>query len=231
MGMRKLLLILSVAVLLPALLSAQGPMSKLTRKKISTSLTTYLFDTFTDANFTNLPNHSMNTGGGWSYQHVTGCVVLSSGAIQSNTFSPVGPAAKYTADATVSDCVVSCDMTIPNAATYASGLMVRFVDCSNYWFILLVRDASNGTIPQLYISETTAGTQTNRAVVNVPGATNSTVNLKVTLSGTSIVALVSTGETTNYTSSSHQSATKMGFWAYTDGGYATFVCDNFLVTN
>lgn len=224
--MKKLLFILFLFVGVESI--SQTPMYKLLRGK-----KTLLYDTFTDANGTTLASHGMNIGGGWTASpNGLNCGAIIQSTVQSNHAQPGGGFYSIsTANAGVANCIASIDALVPNASNYVGGLVFRYSDCANYWFLTIQR-ASGGT-PYMQIVEVQGGVETSRASVNVPGATNTTLNIKVTLNGNSIVALAGTGETTNYTSSFNNTATKFGIWGYDDSGsYSPAVpFDNFLVTN
>lgn len=229
--MRKLLTILFI---FPLVTSAQFPPlpSTLGFNKPQSNVTTYLYDTFTGTDGTSLPSHTMNVGGGWTARQNGLCGSVSQFTIQSNKAQPpLAILGLVTADATVSDYVVSLDLSVPNQNNYLGGIAFRWVDCANYWAAFIERDAA-GT-PYMAIMESNGGTRSYRATVNVTGATNTTLNIKVTLSGNSIVALAGTGETCNYTSSSFATSTQVGVIGYNDGTtYSPAInVDNFLVTN
>ena len=229
--MKKLLMIL---FLTPLVSKAQFPSlpSQVGWYKPQGGVITYLYDEFTGTNGTTLPAHTMNVGGGWTSQTNGLCTGTLDFTIQSNAAQPGAQIiGLVTADATVLDYVATVDMLVPNQNNYVGGLLFRFVNCANWWAVLIERDA--GGTPYMAIIESNAGTRTYRATVNVPAATNTTLNLKVTLSGNSIVALAGTGETCNYSSSLHASSTLVGLLGYNDGGTYTpaINSDNFLVTN
>lgn len=214
----------------PLFSSAQSPMFKLIPKKASSGPTIYLQDLFTGTNGDNLTAHTMDVGSGWTKSlNGQGCGAAINVTIQSNQAQPAaGTQSIYWADAGFADVVASVDMIVPNVANYAGSLVFRYSDCDNYWQVGIERDGA-GT-PYMYIVEVQSGTASVRATVNVPGATNTTLNIKVTLSGNSIVALVGTSETCNYSSSFNNTATKFGLWGYDSGAYTPAVpFDNFLV--
>lgn len=223
--MRKILLILSFFVGVESI--SQTPMYKLLRGK-----RTLLYDTFTDANGTNIGAHPLDIGGSWTAQNNGLCGSVSSMAIQSNQVQPnAGFLTMYTANATVSSYTVSLNIIIPAQANYLAGVNFRFSDCANYWGVFIERDAS-GT-PYMAIMDSNAGTRTYRATVNVPGATSSTITIKVTLAGDLITALVvGTGETCNYTSSFLNSSTLVGLLGYDGAAYTPAIpMDVLLATN
>lgn len=227
--MRKLFLII---FFIPFVVSAQTPMFKLLAKKASSGPTVYLQDFFTGTNGTNLTAHTMDVGPGWTAGQEITCAVTSTNTIQSNKAQfGLGLYTKYFSDAGISDGVASVDLTIPNTNNYLGALLFRYSNCTNYWFLAIERDA--GGTPYMGIYEFQASVITLRASVNVTGATNSTLNIKVTLSGNSIVALAGTSETCNYSSSFNATATIFGLWGYDDNTTYTPVIplDNFLVTN
>ena len=226
MGMRYLLLIAVLFIGFSA--TAQSPFYKTLRTN-----KTLLYDTFTGANTTDIGNPStykMDKGGGWTVQSNGICGGVNTMTIQSNrALPPVAFLSTLTADAGVSDYIVSADLIIPNSNNYLGGLVIRWSTCANYWIVCIERDAA-GT-PYLAIVDCVSGTRTYRATVNVPGATNTTLNVKVTLNGNSITALAGTGETCNYSSSFLASSTLVGLLGYDDASTYTpaIEIDNFLV--
>jgi len=181
-----------------------------------------LQDTFTDTNSVSLDAHTMDVGAGWT-EH-TGAWEIQSNAAR----GPDSTAdALASADAGEADVTITVDVNVPNNSTYALGPAGRVVDANNYWTAYAERAEG---VSYLRIVEYTSGSPTIRAedtfAVNPAG---STITITLALSGTSLTATASTGETCNYTSSQHQSATRHGLWSYTAFGLALGSFDNFEV--
>lgn len=185
-------------------------------------MTVVLQDAFTDTNSTSLDAHTMDVGSGWT-EHVGAWEIQSNAARGPDTTAD----ALASADAGEADVTITVDVNVPNNSTYALGPAGRVVDASNYWVAYAERD---GSTAYLRLVEYTSGAGTIRAedtfAVNPAG---STITITLALSGTSLTATASTGETCNYTSSQHQSATRHGLWSYTDFGLALGSFDNFEV--
>jgi hypothetical protein len=195
-------------------------------------MATLLQDTFTDSNGTDLEAHGMTVGGGWT-THAEGGIIDPVWDIQSNRAHPALATnfLEAEADAGQADVTLTLDLIVPNSTSYFGGATVRWTSDGNYWAVAIERDGS-GT-PYLAIYELASGTATLKAggsgVVDVPGATNSTVTMTVTTSGNLISVSLNTAETTSYSSSLYNTATRFGLWGYNGLGYTGIPIDNFLV--
>jgi len=162
-------------------------------------------DTFTDINGTALNAHTMDIGTGWTHQN--GTFQVQSNHCEVNSIA-ADPSSIATTDVSAADLTIEGNVTfdITDASNYsAGGLIFRYVDNNNLWFI--------GVDPQLntlQIFERTTGTWTLR-----DGSTPTVNNgieyaLKVTTSGNVITGWLDDANVVTYTSASHNTATLHG---------------------
>lgn len=166
-------------------------------------------DSFTGANGTNLngwtPDVTNTPGNTWA-------AVVESWRIVNNR----ARGTDYLTAVMVIECgAADGTITMPTArGANNNGIVARYVDTSNYWYIRCSAAAT-----AFAIVEVTAGTETVRASFN--DNTNTPFTLTVTLSGNSIAANWN-GHDLSYSSSNHASATKHGIRRqdYFDAGIA-----------
>lgn len=190
-------------------------------------MSTRLQDSFTGTDNTALSAHTMDVGPGWTSTLGFDCTFIHSNKAvpDPSIFSSIG----YVSDAGVSDIVLTDVWGVPNASDYLIGVCVRAVDHNNAWIVRLIR--SGGGTPTINLYSRTGGSFTLIDSANAPSATNSTVTITVTASGTSILAQLSTGESVSTTSSVRQTATLHGLYDYTDDTVVGGTHDNFLVVD
>lgn len=204
-------------------------------QKSAPSVTTYLYDQFTDVNGTNLTAHTMDIGGGWTKRISAVDATSGNFTIQSNAALGVAGAlySVTTADATVSDGVMTCDFILPSSSVmnWAVGIVFRWSATGSYQVYILERDAGNTGTYTLY-TRNAGSTTLLGAQGHFSSLPTGTETLTLTLNGSSLIAALNTGETLNRTSTFNQTATNMGVWSYVDGTYTyQSIIDNFKFTN
>lgn len=181
---------------------------------------TYLQDSFTGVNGTNLTVHTMDVGPGWN-------TLTGTWTIQSNSASPPANTtdANINSDSGKSDGTLTLDCAVPNATDYSLGAVVRQSNASTGYIVAVERDG--GATP--YIGIFQSGTDAQLAVANCTGATNSTVTLTAKLIGSTITLSANTGESCTKTgATTNQTVTKHGLYCFTSFGYTAGTLDNFL---
>jgi hypothetical protein len=180
-------------------------------------------DSFTDANGTALPSHTMDLGTGWTRFKGTG---LNQVTIQSNkaqSFTDGATEYAYSTESGVSDATVEASVVFGGADNFHLNMMIlRFTDASNFW---ACRIAGDGVITlRKYVGgvETIVDTDAVSVIAGTP------IAVSAVLSGTSI-AVTAGGVTVNATDSFNQSATKHGFSTYLSSGTSNTI-DEFKVT-
>jgi hypothetical protein len=124
----------------------------------------------------------------------------------------------------VANAVVSGLVTTSATASVgSSGLIVRYINATNFWRIDFVNIDN-----LLRITEYNAATPTIRASAAMTVATTTQYPLQVTLSGNVITAL-SGAVSVSYTSTFANTATKHGICAYSYGSQETTKIDDFQV--
>jgi hypothetical protein len=187
-------------------------------QSVTNNIKIVVSDTFTDANSTHLPDHTMDIGSGWVGSDLM--IILGNKAVKG---SGVGIADVVTS-AGISDVEVSADILMPAELNYASGLLMRYKSGTEYWAIYMERDT--GGIPYFKLLEYT----TNRQQTAITQENNVTKNLKVTLSNESIIAYWGTTQVINYaTAVQWKTEAKFGIQSYIDLSYKQVFFDNFLV--
>lgn len=161
----------------------------------SAGASSYVEDTFTDANGTALESHTPDVdvvGGGW-------VKVNSSADIQSNQLNAAGGGTiVYTIDTGQSNYVLTITKV---AGGNAASVIFRYTDENNKW---LAR--RNGGTLELY--RRTSGTWTLMDSTATTPSTGS-YTLVITCNGTSIT-VETQGDTVSATNSDHQTATRIG---------------------
>lgn len=164
-----------------------------------------LLDTFSGADNTMITNHTANSSQSWSLLGGGGGLL----AIFSNllTVAPTSPInqALAIAETGKSDYTLTVDLhlNVVNANT-APAVFFRVVDFNNLWYIQINQPAG----PDIILNEKTAGVLTQRAAT-LRAFSTGTKQWTVTVSGTSISSTYD-GTTVSFTSSSQQTATKVG---------------------
>lgn len=189
----------------------------------STALTpvTLLYDLFTDANGTLLPNHAMTVGAGWTAFTDTDL------QIQGNTAQSPTAYGFATADAGAANVTVAAQHKAmsngdPNA------LIVRFADETNYWSVFFFIYWNAQGTAALRITKMEAGTETTEAETILPfsGVQEAAYAIKAVLNGNAIAATINDLALTSVSSAFNNTATKHGLAIYS----ATDRFDNFQVT-
>ena len=160
-----------------------------------------ILDTFADTNGVLLTNHTpdISPGGGWAGD---------AWDIQSNKAE--SPQSFNTPelvqiDAGESDVDIQVTWTTANPALGVEGIVARYVDDNNHWIIVF----SSTTSVWAIVSRVSSTFTTHASTPFTPLATTSYA-LRCVLIGTSITATIDGGMSINFSSSSHQSATKHG---------------------
>jgi hypothetical protein len=178
---------------------------------------TLLFDTFTDANGTALPAHTMDVGGTWSVD------VAGTYTVQGNRANFVNSTGGNLAWADAGQADVTLTAVVNISSAYG-GVVLRFSDANNYWLVFL--DNPDGAF-QLY--EKNAGSFTQRASLNTTISTNTDHTLSVTAGAATITATLDGASQISYGSATdNQTATKCGLY---DQGSSGCQWDNFKVTH
>jgi len=169
--------------------------------------TVLFYDTFTGANNTPLASRAPDVdvvGGGW----ITDAIYQ----IQSNTAARVSGAGAAIAyfESGVSDGLITLLLKTTNSSTQ-SGLVVRYVDANNYWW-LTVNNAGS-----MRINEVSGGILTQRAALvrTLLASTFYPASIELTVNN---IAYTLQGQTISYASSAHATATKHGLLLVTAGG-------------
>lgn len=181
-------------------------------------------DTFTDANGTAILSHTPDVGPSWSV--ISGLTPTTPPTIQSNKLSASANSGQGGYYANVSAADVTLQLTgRPGINNCHLGFIFRYTNSTNYWkaFVWPFSGASQST---LEFSEVNGGTTTQRAWINPATNFSPTADITVVLvlSGTSLTFTAGT-DSTNYTSSFNQTATRHGFYYWPKG--ATFTIDDY----
>jgi hypothetical protein len=177
---------------------------------------TYLKDTFTDTNGTNLTAHTMDVGSGWS--SITGNWTIQSNQAQSGSTGAIN-----VADAGQASVTMTAQFTLGVAnSTHDFRLLARVLDASNYIFSQAKGDGT------LLLVERKAGANTTLAS-GTWSADTAQHTVKMVCYGSSLSVQIDQGTPLTYQGEIFQATlTKHGIgsaWATT----AT-LCDNFFVT-
>jgi hypothetical protein len=186
--------------------------------------TVLLKDTFTDADGTTLPSHTMDVGGGWTARF--GTFFIQGNAAQGNSDND---ADQVTADAGHGDFTLTCEVTPAYTDTNnweRPGLLFRWTVADTNEFILDV-DADGGLVRLFDIQ---SGVFTVRGSSAQTIASGSTHTAKVVASGTSLTIYWDGASIITYTSSFNQTATQVGLRLGKLGTSAKCKWDNLQVT-
>lgn len=123
-------------------------------------------------------------------------------------------------DAGVADCTVQVSVPAPSANGRWHGLLFRYIDDSNFWY--MIHYQTGGGAHRVYLQGFVAGVNTYSADFAI---TNATHTFKVVLLGTSIKGYVDDVLTFDITDAGNLTATKHGLTAAQSGGF-----DDFSVT-
>jgi hypothetical protein len=181
---------------------------------VGSALRTIIQDTFIGANGDDVNGRTPNTMNNCNNWVVSGTAQI----IQSNQSYSVGSNNYCYIDTGIFDCEISIDFVgVENGSGF--NLTFRFVDSNNRW--------SLGISPAGVVSliEITEGIATTRHTQTVAALGTGTHTIKAILSGSSISYTIDGLYPGNYTSSSHQTATKHG----TRSGKAGIAYDNFIL--
>jgi hypothetical protein len=192
------------------------------------TITTRLYDTFTDADGTNLTAHTMDIGPGWTVN--TGSIQI----LNNRADGSIGPAnavSSYFSDAGVADGVVTLKLVVPPVFTnFGGGLTFRGSAWNDCWLAALEDD---GAGPYIGIYERTGGVQTPRAggpgPGNIAAVAGTIVTMKVTLDGP-VMTLECGSGIVSCSSSVRLTDTHDGIWTYYGSSYVITPVDVFNVT-
>lgn len=179
---------------------------------------TLILDQFTDTDATALESHTIaptNTPAA-SWASDSGAMDINGNKARSTTLA--SGLVQYRANAGVSDCVVSADVT-PVAAD-VTGLILRRNSAVNNW--VLVVDVDNDLF-RLYERATT---YTLRASIAATITAGSTYAFSATLNGQSIVCTLDGANQISFSSATYQTETNHGL----EGDHTGTKWDNFKVT-
>lgn len=197
--------------------------------------TVYLYDTFTDANGTTLPAHTMNVGGGWTAQPANIGGSTAPFTIQSNNSqAPGGLHTLTTADATVSDGILTFDILYRTGSCFG-GVVVRFANSNSYWVFALQNDT--GTNPYIALYKCTGSgvfSSASGQILSTIPTPGTYINCTVTLNGALMSMTTNTGESISQsTDTTGLTNTLMGMSGYDDFvGYTPgLLIDNFKFTS
>lgn len=181
-------------------------------------------DSFTDADTTTLPSHTMNIGAGWVNNFGNNFTIVSNKARAANFWDST-----TVTETKKSDVKVVMDVDVPNTASFQTAIALRVTDNDNCWKVMSQRDAS-GT-PYLILYEMLAGSFTGRGSIDTPSAAGTTVTMTGEISGSVITGSFSTGESISYGSAdTYRTNTKHGITGYGgSSGYATGDIDNLVI--
>lgn len=131
-------------------------------------------DAFMAANGTNLHGRTPSAKGSNTWVVQSGMAAIQTNAAQ---FSAAGIATIDTGD-----CDLFLDVTMKTPATWATagGLIVRWTDANNYWYVKFSPPASD---PDIELVEVNGGVATTRASANVGLTANTTYNIRVATNG------------------------------------------------
>ncbi|HEX8237749.1 MAG TPA: sialate O-acetylesterase [Abditibacteriaceae bacterium] len=157
----------------------------------------YIADRFNDTNGVAITAHTMDSGAGWIPR-------LNSFEIRNNKASTLGNTSlpcMITVESGWSDVSIQADFTGPDTGNRDLGLVIRYVDDSNYWRVVF-QNAGNG----FRIYKKIAGVETLVTFANPPGIPPGTLfSLNVVANGAYITATM--GNFTISTSTATQLAT------------------------
>lgn len=180
-------------------------------------------DSFTDANGTALPSHTMDLGSGWTRFKGTGGNQMTIQSNKCQSFTDAATEYAYQAESGVADATIEASMVFGGADNFHLNMLIfRYVDASNYW---ACRIAGDGVITlRKYVAgvETIVDTDSVSISAGVAVATSGVLN------GDSIAVTVG-GVTVSTTDSFNNTATKHGISSYLSAGSANTI-DEFKVT-
>ena len=182
--------------------------------------TPFAYETFTDDNGTSLDAHASDTSGPDSQPVTSQSWTEESGDwdIQSNKANPDG-AGIATVDVGVADVLV--ELVVDGGAAEQPGIVLRFTDTSNYWY--LQADRANN---QLELHEVNATVDNVRANIAVTINDSTDYVLTAICYGTTITGYLDSSNYITYASASlNETATEHGL--YSDNTACEF--DNFLI--
>ena len=190
---------------------------------LSALLVPLALDTFAGTNGDNIHGRSLDVGSTWaiSESHGTGVAEIQSNKASNGTVDESAVLVYATTDLSESDVLIEGAFNAGDANGCASGHSFRYSDTDNFWHH---QDRCIVTF-KFAVYERTTGSWALRANNGVPSE-NTDYRLITALDGTSIVCWNDDTDRMTYTSASHQSQTKHGFFLSYDNGEVTpATCD------
>lgn len=182
--------------------------------------TTYVYDTFTGTDGTNLAAHTPDIGGAWTVS--AGTITIQSNRAASSASGAGNGALIESGQANI--VITGTVRWTDGTGGLGTGFYFRATDISNLW---LVEIENTSTIT---IYDRQAGTFTLRASASVAAiSANTDYPIRITASGNTITAVWNNNETINFTSSFNNTATQVGLRLSDTLGIAA--ADNFLVVS
>ena len=197
-----------------------GRLITLLRRRGLAPGTRLLYDTFTDANGTLLPAHTMDTGPGWTQ-------LTAGGSIQGNRFSGnASGECAYSAEAGAANVVATAVFNVVSLdANHGPGLILRASNKDNWWLCMPTGDGNH------YLYEQNAGTYTVRAS-GTWSADLADHTLTATATDTTVTSRVDAGTPISYGSAAlNQTVTRHGLRLYSSGGIGAATLDTLEVTS
>ena len=185
----------------------------------TTSANILVSDTFTGADTTTLPNHDPDVdvvGGGWTDADA-------GITIESNKASDNDVTALSVIDSGEADVVITATMVIQGGGSGFNGLVFRYQDSTHYF--IAGCDLLND-VTAVWINNAGFSQIANPAHNYTAGET---VNLRVTLSGSSIKVDIDGVNEVDITNTNFATATSHGLYNDAAGGGTDATWDNFLV--
>lgn len=188
------------------------------QSQVSSGPTTYLQDSFTDTNGTNLNAHIMDVGPGWTIDAGTFDIQSNQGRVTSAGVSVAS------ADASHADVTATVKTTVAGVSDSPS-LLIRETDSNNHWIAAIITTSSF----DLY--EVNGGSFTQRATTLFVATLNQQYTIRAICSGASISCTLDGANNISYGSATfNQTATRFGIRS-NDGAGTNFLWDDFLVTS
>lgn len=185
-----------------------------------------ILDTFTDSNNTSIASHTADqrpNSNTWS-QTVTSSFYIQNNSLQPNRQSNADIAV---IDSGLSDLSIMCDVTpFDNSGNIAyPGMVFRYVDASNYWYVF--PDTANSHIE---IYQVNAGVSIHKSEYTIALTSGTQINLRIDCIGNNIVLYLNGTEILTVVDSFNSTATKVGV-RYGKVGTPASACiwDNFKV--
>lgn len=174
------------------------------KRRAAAGPTTLIEDAFTDTDATALSSHTIaptNTPAA-SWASDSGAMDINGNKARTTTLA--SGLVQYRANAGVSDCVVSVDVTPVGASVL--GMSLRRNSAVNQW-VLVALEGIAGNLFRLYEQATGYTLRASTAVTVTAGVTYA---LRATLNGTSIVGTLNGTNEISFSSASYQTETNHG---------------------